>query len=79
MVVDTHTHIYSPDERRYPPAERLLTLGYTGPPIKGPLCPTGKASLEDLKAEIDANGVDAVCLIQTGTFYPGFPFLRLTR
>ncbi|MBM3774883.1 MAG: amidohydrolase [Acidobacteria bacterium] len=69
MVVDTHTHIYSPDERRYPPAERLLTLGYAGPPMKGPLRPTGKASLEDLKAEIDANGVDAVCLIQTGTFY----------
>ncbi len=56
-TVDTHAHIYSPDERRYPPIEKPFR------PAKG----TG--SLEHLRRESQANGVIAVCAIQTSTFY----------
>lgn len=56
-IVDTHAHIYAPDEERYPP-------------IAEPLRPPGrKGSLEDLRHEAQANGVDLVCAIQTSTFY----------
>src|SRR5687767_9655630 len=56
-IVDTHAHIYSPDEKRYPPIDR-------------PLRPSGgKGSLEDLQLDMRANGVERVCLIQTSTFY----------
>ena len=56
-IIDTHAHIYSPDEDRYPT-------------IEGPLRPPqGKGSLEDLREESRANGVRAVCVIQTSTFY----------
>jgi predicted TIM-barrel fold metal-dependent hydrolase len=57
LTVDTHAHIYSPDERRYPPIDKPLRP------------PGGKGSLEDLKKESQANGVRAVCAIQTSTFY----------
>ena len=56
-IIDTHAHIYSPDERRYPPIEKPLRP------------PGGKGSLEDLRKESSENHVDAVCLIQTSTFY----------
>ena len=56
-VVDTHAHIYSPDEQTYPPIED---------PHRPP---GGKGSLEDLRAETEANGVDAACIIQTSSFY----------
>lgn len=56
-IVDTHAHIYSPDEQRYPPIEEPLRP------------PGGKGSLEDLRAESRANHVDAACIIQTSTFY----------
>ena len=56
LIIDTHAHIYSPDEERYPP-------------VSEPLRPPGKASLEDLRQESRANGVAAVCAIQTSTFY----------
>ena len=69
LIIDTHTHIYSPDEKRYPPAKELLTLGWTGKPMSEPLRPPGKASLEDLRQESRANGVAAVCAIQASTFY----------
>jgi predicted TIM-barrel fold metal-dependent hydrolase len=56
-VIDTHAHIYSPDEKRYPP-------------IAQPLRPPGaKGSLEDLRKESRASGVTHVCAIQTSTFY----------
>jgi L-fuconolactonase len=56
-IVDTHAHIYAPDEARYPP-------------IADPLRPPGgKGSVADLRAESLANGVGAVCAIQTSTFY----------
>jgi predicted TIM-barrel fold metal-dependent hydrolase len=57
MIVDTHAHIYSPDERRYPPIEKPLRP------------PGGKGSLGDLRKESTANGVERACLIQTSTFY----------
>ncbi|MEZ5403548.1 MAG: amidohydrolase family protein [Bryobacteraceae bacterium] len=56
-VIDTHAHIYSPDERRYPPIEKPLRV------------PGGKGSLEDLKREAGAAAVDAVCAIQVSTYY----------
>ena len=56
-IIDTHAHIYSPDEDRYPTIERPLRP------------PQGKGPLEDLREESRANGVRAVCAIQTSTFY----------
>ena len=57
LVIDTHAHIYSPDEERYPPIDKPLRP------------PGGKASLEDLRRQSRANGVEAACIIQTSTFY----------
>jgi predicted TIM-barrel fold metal-dependent hydrolase len=57
LIIDTHAHIYSPDEKRYPPIDKPLRP------------PGGKGSLEDLQQESRANGVKAVCAIQTSTFY----------
>ena len=68
LIIDTHTHIYSPDEKRYPPAKERLEHGWKGEPMSKPLRPPGKASLEDLRQESRANGVAAVCAIQTATF-----------
>ncbi|MCS7026047.1 MAG: amidohydrolase [Bryobacteraceae bacterium] len=57
LIIDTHAHIYSPDERKYPPIEKPLRV------------PGGKGSLEDLRQESAEHGVRGVCLIQTSTFY----------
>ncbi|MEX2264291.1 MAG: amidohydrolase family protein [Bryobacteraceae bacterium] len=57
LIIDTHAHIYSPDEKKYPPIEKPLRP------------PGGKGSVEDLRKESQANGVRAVCAIQTSTFY----------
>lgn len=57
MIIDTHAHIYSPDEKKYPPIEK---------PNRPP---AGKGSLEHLREVTEANGVDAACLIQVSTFY----------
>jgi predicted TIM-barrel fold metal-dependent hydrolase len=57
MIVDTHAHIYSPDETRYPPI------------AKPNRPPGGKASIDDLRATARANGVERVCAIQTSSFY----------
>ncbi len=56
-IIDTHAHIYSPDEKRYPPIDQPLRP------------PGGKGSVEDLRKESRAAGVQAVCAIQTSTFY----------
>lgn len=56
-IIDTHAHIYSPDEAKYPTIEKPLRP------------PAGKGSLEDLKKESRDNKVDAICAIQTSTFY----------
>jgi predicted TIM-barrel fold metal-dependent hydrolase len=57
LIIDTHAHIYSPDEKRYPPIDKPLRP------------PGGKGSLEDLRRESRENSVTAVCIIQTSTFY----------
>jgi len=57
LILDTHAHIYSPDEKRYPPIDK---------PFRPP---AGKGSLEHLRRESQANGVTGVCAIQTSTFY----------
>ncbi|MFN7921943.1 MAG: amidohydrolase family protein [Bryobacteraceae bacterium] len=57
LVIDTHAHIYSPDEKKYPPIEK---------PNRPP---GGKGSVEDLQKESKANGVSAACAIQVTTFY----------
>lgn len=57
LIIDTHAHIYSPDEEKYPPIAK---------PYRPP---GGKGSTEDLREEIRAAGVTAVCAIQTQTFY----------
>ena len=57
MIVDTHAHIYSPDEKKYPPIEK---------PNRPP---GGKGSVEDLRKESRANGVTHACAIQVSTFY----------
>ncbi|MCP5120434.1 MAG: amidohydrolase family protein, partial [bacterium] len=57
LTIDTHAHIYSPDEKRYPPREN---------PNRPP---GGKASLKDLRQLCVANGVDGVCAVQTSSFY----------
>lgn len=57
LVIDTHAHIYSPDEKKYPPVANPLRP------------PAGKGSLEHLKEITAANQVQAVCAIQVSTFY----------
>ena len=56
-IVDTHAHIYAPDEGRYPTIEKPLRP------------PGGKGSLQDLRADMDAAGVSSACIIQTSSFY----------
>jgi predicted TIM-barrel fold metal-dependent hydrolase len=57
MIVDTHAHIYSPDETAYPPIEK---------PYRPP---AGTGSPEHLRREAAAAGVDRVMMVQTTTFY----------
>ena len=69
LIIDTHTHIYSPDEERYPPSPQLLTLGWVGDPMDKPLRPPGDASVEALREASQEKGISGVCAIQTATFY----------
>ena len=56
-IVDTHAHIYSEDVERYPR-------------IPNPyLPPAGRGTIEDLKAEVEQNGIDRVVVVQTFTVY----------
>jgi len=57
MIVDTHAHVYSPDEDSYSPIPNAYR-----PPV-----PTG--TVEDLRKEMEVSGVDRAVLIQTSTFY----------
>jgi predicted TIM-barrel fold metal-dependent hydrolase len=57
LIIDTHAHITSPDERRYQPKSQPLRV------------PGNRGSLEDLRAVMKANGVTAVRAIQTVSFY----------
>lgn len=57
LVIDCHAHIYSPDERRYPPRAEPMRP------------PAGKGSVEDLRHESLANGVHCVRAVHTVSFY----------
>jgi len=57
LVVDTHAHIYSQDESRYPMIEEPLRP------------PAGTGSVDHLKREMAANGIARVVAIQTSTAY----------
>ena len=57
MIIDTHAHIYSPDEIRYPPIDDPLRP------------PPGTGDPDHLREEMARAGVDRVCLIQTSSFY----------
>lgn len=57
MIVDTHAHIYHSDEVQYPMKAE-------------PFRPeSGVGTIEHLRREVAANGVDRVVLIQTGSAY----------
>jgi len=56
-IVDTHAHIYSKDTEKYP----QIPKPYLPPP--------GRGTIEDLKNEVKANGVDGVVVVQTFTVY----------
>jgi len=57
LIIDTHAHIYSPDESRYPIVEKPLRP------------PKGTGTIEHLRREMAANGVQRVVAIQTTTAY----------
>ena len=57
LVIDTHAHLFSPDEEKYPPRENP-----SRPPV-------GKGTIEHLQREMKANGVDGACAVQVGGFY----------
>src|SRR5262245_8351643 len=57
LIIDTHAHIYSPDEKKYPVIEKPLRP------------PRGQGSLEHLHEQVKENEVRAACLIQVSTFY----------
>jgi len=57
LIIDCHAHVYSPDEKRYPPKDKPLRI------------PDGKGSIADLRKTTLANGVSAVRAVQTVSFY----------
>lgn len=57
LITDTHAHIYSQDETRYP---------MIADPLRPP---AGTGTIAHLKREMAANGVKRVVAIQTGTAY----------
>lgn len=57
LVIDTHAHIYSADETRYPTAAK-------------PLRPPGSSgSVGNLQRRMKENGVAGICIVQPTTFY----------
>ena len=57
VIVDTHPHIYSEDEGRYPPIDK---------PYRPP---AGTGTVGHLRREMQANSVSKAVVIQTSTFY----------
>jgi predicted TIM-barrel fold metal-dependent hydrolase len=57
LIVDTHAHIYSEDDKRYPPSAKP----YRPPGTTG--------SISNLKRVTNANGVAGACIVQATTFY----------
>ena len=67
MLVDTHVHVVSEDEQRFPlspPAAPLNPAQYTGPWYRDDPC-----SIERLLGLMDDSGVDAAVLVQAITAY----------
>ena len=56
-IIDTHAHIYSEDEKRYPT---------TAKPLRPP---AGTGTVAHLKRMLAENGVARACIVQTSTFY----------
>ena len=57
LVIDTHAHLFSPDEERYPPREN-------------PSRPAaGTGTVEHLQREMKANSVEGACAVQVSGFY----------
>ena len=57
LIIDTHAHLFSSDEKRYPPR---------GNPARPP---GGAGTLERLRREVEANHVRGVCAVQVSGFY----------
>jgi predicted TIM-barrel fold metal-dependent hydrolase len=57
VIIDSHTHAYSPDEWSYPPAQEARRPA------------AGIGSLQHLQETCQANGVSAAVVIQTHSFY----------
>lgn len=57
LIIDTHAHIYSDDEARYPTIPEPLRP------------PGGSGSMENLQRVMKENGVAGVCIVQTSTYY----------
>ena len=57
LIIDSHAHVYSPDDWRYPPT----------PEARRP--PAGVGSLQNLQETCKSNGVTAAVVIQTHSFY----------
>jgi predicted TIM-barrel fold metal-dependent hydrolase len=57
LICDTHAHIYSEDETRYPPAPKPLRP------------PAAVGTVANLERVTKANAVAGVCIVQPTTFY----------
>jgi L-fuconolactonase len=57
LIIDAHAHVYSPDERSYPPT----------PEARRP--PEGVGSHQHLRGTCQANNISAAVVIQIHTFY----------
>lgn len=57
IIVDTHTHLYHPDETRYP----MIDKPHRPPP--------GIGTVEHLRREMAQHGVGRAVLVQTGSAY----------
>jgi predicted TIM-barrel fold metal-dependent hydrolase len=57
FIIDCHAHVYSEDERKYPPIEM---------PYRPPV---GKGTIEHLREELKSNGVRHATAVHTFTFY----------
>ena len=57
LIVDTHAHLFSPDEKKYQPRKD---------PSRPP---EGKGTLDHLREELHASDVDAACAVQVSGFY----------
>jgi predicted TIM-barrel fold metal-dependent hydrolase len=57
LIIDCHAHIYGDDEKKYPAIDK---------PYRPP---NGTGTLEHLRREMKAAGVQYVTAIQTSTFY----------